>query len=615
MPEVASSGVAVGVSALASSGAIERYRFDFGDGSSQTSRGNGYALHAFRAPGHYTVRVTVSGSAGSASAESDVQVGGASGPVARFDLPADRARPSWGEVPWPSDLYRDEDGYLAVDGVNVANAVAKRVVETGLDQLQGFGTTASAYVWLDGDLDPRALPASPEETVAPGSAVVLIDADPASPHYRERVPVVVGWDTLDRRLSVMPEPGLPLRPKTRYALVVRTDLWGTRGDAPAGSITAPATLDALLRGGTPAVPCGAKAKTLTGELAAALADAPDFPSGDLSGIAAASIFTTQPIEDDVLEIRNALTRGDPGIPDPAPRFDPEFVFGAGGRASLDELLGAQPEDSPGLEPRAHQHIAAIVTRAWFQAPRYLSPDPHFLDPTGGTFVVDQGKPVVQGTWELPFSLALPATPPGPAGYPVVIAQHGLGSERSQELMVIANTLCAEGFAIASIDAIQHGDRLDLTNISPQMYSLLGPVFASLGFDIARLPVDVRPNYPGSTLTGPDGWADDGDSDGARIGLIDGLINLTGFRDNLRQNIVDHMAFARMLRTFDTEIPGVGRVRFDPAQTYYSGTSLGGVLGANFVAFEPTLRAANLHSAGGALGVNLLVNSPGIGGLV
>ncbi len=614
-PAFASAGVAVGVNALASGGAIERYRFDFGDGTSAATVATGYALHRFPSAGRYTVRVTVQGPGGNDLAETEIVVGTEHGPVARFDLPADRARPSWGEIPWPSDLVRDDAGRVVIDGINVANGIAKRILETGLGQLHGFGTTAASYVWLDGDLDPEALPATPDESIAPGSPIVLVNIDPASPGYRERAPVLVGWDAQDRRLSIVPMPGLPLRPKTRYALVVRTDLWGTRGGGAAGSATAPATLAALLVGETPRVPSGVQARALTDTLAAALAGAADFPDGDLSGIAAATVFTTQPIADDLLAIRNAFDRSDSAIPVPEPRFDPRFVFGAGGRASLDELLGAQPDDRPGLEPRAHQHVATIVTRAWFRAPRYVSADAHFLDAEGGTFVVKNGVPEVQGTWELPFSLVLPASPPPPAGYPVVIAQHGLGAERSQELLLVANALARQGFAIASIDAIQHGDRLDLESIAPETYALLAPGFESLGFQIARAAVDERPNYPASTLVGPDGWADDGDSDGARIGLIDALVNLAGFRDNLRQNVVDHMAFARMLRSFDGEIPGVGRVRFDPDQLFYSGTSLGGVLGANFVAFEPALRAANLHSAGGALGVGLLVDSPGIGGLV
>ena len=254
-------------------------------------------------------------------------------------------------------------------------------------------------------------------------------------------------------------------------------------------------------------------------------------------------------------------------------------------------------------------MATIVTKAWFEAPIYVSPDPHFLDPYGGTFVVENGAPVVQRVVELPFSLALPKSPPPEAGYPVVIAQHGLGGERSNELITIANTLCAEGFAIASIDAIQHGDRYDLSNFSPALRQLLDPILKSIGFDLPEAAVDEEPNFSGSTLSGPDGWPDS-NGDGATIGLTDALINLAGFRDNFRQNAVDHMSLARMLRQFDQEIPGVGRVRFDPDQLYYSGTSLGGILGSNFVSYEPRLKAANLHNAGGGLGVNcLLYTSP------
>lgn len=195
----------------------------------------------------------------------------------------------------------------------------------------------------------------------------------------------------------------------------------------------------------------------------------------------------------------------------------------------------------------------------------------------------------------------------------MIAQHGLGGERSNELITIANTLCAEGFAVASIDAIQHGDRYDLSNFSPALRELLDPLLESIGFDLPEAARDEEPNFSGSTLSGPDGWPDS-NGDGATIGLTDALINLAGFRDNFRQNVVDHMSLARMLRLFDAEIPGVGRVRFDPDQLYYSGTSLGGILGSNFVSYEPRVKAANLHNAGGGLGVNLLVNSPGIGGL-
>ncbi len=613
VPAYASPGVAISVDAFASSGTIERLVLDFDDGTRLVNPSRGFALHRFASPGEYTVRATLSGAGATSTAEATVHVVAEAGPTTRFDLPADKERPSWGEIPWPSDLFRDATGHVAIDGVNVANGIAKTVLEAGLRQLDGFGTTTAAYVWLDADLDPASLPASAAATVAYGSPIVLMDVDPVSPAYRTRYPVLASFDALDRRLSVLPEPGVPLRPKTRYALIVRTDLWGTRGGAPAGSLRPPDTLAALVAGATPTTPYGAEARAQAELLAAALASEPDFAGGDLSGVAAATVFTTQHIEDDLLAIRNALERGDSGVPDPSPRFDPQWIFGDGGRASLDALVGEQPDSAPGLRPKAHQQVATIVTKAWFRSPIYLSPDPHFLDPYGGTFVVENGQPVVQRVIDLPFSLALPRTAPPPNGYPVVIAQHGLGGERSSELLVIANTLCAEGFAIAAIDAVQHGDRYDLSSFSPALRQVLDPILKSIGFDLPEAAKDEAPNYSQSTLEGPDGWADP-NGDGATIGLVDALINLAGFRDNFRQNVVDHMSLARMLRRFDGEIPGVGRVRFDPEQLYYSGTSLGGILGANFVSYEPTVRAANLHNAGGGLGVNLLVNSPGIGGL-
>lgn len=394
-PAYASPGVPVHVDAFGSSGAIERLRFDFDDGSSATNPGRGFALHTFASPGEYTVRLTVSGPGGSATDEATVRVVPTAGPTARFDLPPDKERPSWGEVPWPSDVFRDASGRIAVDGVNVANGLARIVLEAGLHQLDGFGTTTAGYVWVDGELDPASLPTTPEDTVRYGSPVALIDVDPTSPDFRTRVPLVVSFDANDRRLSMLPEPGVPLRPRTRYAFVVRTDLWSRVAGAPAGSLVPSGALAAVLDGVTPGTPYGERLRADYDALAAALAGEPDFPDGGRAGIAAATVFTTQHIADDVLAIRNAMERGDSGIPDPAPRFDPQWIYGEGGRASLDALVGEQPVDAPGLRPKAHQHVATIVTKAWFEAPIYLSPDPHFLDPYGGTFVVENGQPVVQ----------------------------------------------------------------------------------------------------------------------------------------------------------------------------------------------------------------------------
>ena len=523
------------------------------------------------------------------------------GPTVLFDLPLNSDPPRWGEVPYPIDLQVDEQGYLAVQGIRGGNGLLSMILETGLASLKGFGTTTASFFWLDGELDPSSLPTE-DETTRPGSSVFLVNVDPLSPAYRERHPVQLGWSREDLRLSVLPVPGIRLEPKTTYAIVVRTALWG-----PDGSLRASPTLEALLAGETPAVPSGAKAHQLFELLARALEGEPDFPGGKLAGIAGATIFTTQQIEDDLLAILEAFEDGDPAIPDPAPQFDPTYVYGIGGEHSLDELLGLQPETGPALMPPAHDQVATVITRALYRSPRYLTEDPLFFDTTGGTFAVEQGRPVIQGAFDIPFSLVLPRSDPPPTGYPVVMVQHGLGGSRATEICKLANQLCAEGYVIAAMDAAQHGDRYDISNMNPVLFALLQAFLESTGIFITPSAVDLEPNFPGS-LEGPDGWPD-GSVDGSIVGVVAGMMNYPAFRDNIRQTIVDQMQFVRMLSRFDEEIPGVGRVTLDGDRIQFYGKSFGAVIGASFIAIEPRVRTAVLVGGGGGIGLNIFVNSP------
>ena len=91
-PLVASPGVPVGVNALGSTGDIRRYRFDFGDGTPAVESRTGYVLHRFAGNGATTVRVEVSGPAGSDVTETRVNVAPGIAGEARFDLPSERAR-------------------------------------------------------------------------------------------------------------------------------------------------------------------------------------------------------------------------------------------------------------------------------------------------------------------------------------------------------------------------------------------------------------------------------------------------------------------------------------------------------------------------------------------
>ena len=88
------------------------------------------------------------------------------------------------------------------------------------------------------DLDPTTLPAAPQDTLSATSfAMQLINIDPASPDHDKRSLAQVSWrqaagdywqaDTL----VVGPALGYPLRPNTKYAIVVTRGVKSTSGQA------------------------------------------------------------------------------------------------------------------------------------------------------------------------------------------------------------------------------------------------------------------------------------------------------------------------------------------------------------------------------------------------
>ncbi len=89
-------------------------------------------------------------------------------------------------TPWPSDTRLDDDGTLDVSGF--PNPYAVGLLDNYLaraDATSGFGTNSPIYVLFEGRLDPLTLP-TPSESLDEGSSLVLVDVDPASPHWGER---------------------------------------------------------------------------------------------------------------------------------------------------------------------------------------------------------------------------------------------------------------------------------------------------------------------------------------------------------------------------------------------------------------------------------------------
>ncbi len=148
---------------------------------------------------------------------------------------------------------------------------------------------------------------------------------------------------------------------------------------------------------------------------------------------------------------------------------------------------------------------------------------------------------------LDFYLTLPGSP-GP--HRVVILQHGFGGSNEFGLTV-ANELAREGLAGMAISAVSHGRR-------------------------------------GSPLD---------------------LLSSTALqvRDIFRQTIADQLALVRAVQV-GVDADGDGASDLQPSGFGYLGVSLGGILGATFIAVEPSVQMAVLNVAGGR--VAFLGNNPG-----
>ena len=516
----------------------------------------------------------------------------AAGPTVQFTLPAENTTPGvFGSLPWPNDLYFDQgqpgdgDGTLLASGASIGLGAQVITANTGsiedaLDLLDGFGTTTAAYFFLSGPLDAGSLPASPVLTPSLADSVFCADAATATP-----VPVAIklGIDTrIPNVLALLPVPGKPLAPKTTYACVVRRSVTG--GGQP---VEPSADWLAVRDGASP----NADADAIFDPVVAALG-AHGVAASDIAGM---TVFTTQSTTADLVSIQATVL---PGLPVPAADFtsQPGLVFK--GAAGLANLYGASPP----------AHVATVAT-GFYGSARFQTHDPDgdgpFGDlplppsfascsPAGPCETTDErftrdgaGHPVVIDTAQIPFTVVVPSGTPPPAGWPVVIQQHGLGGQR--DLVVAFGDLdAAKGFASIGIDAAQHGYR----------YWNCGPS--------AACPQDTRNGFGGTAS--PDGFADDPNTGflSVNLGFFQAFHNFLGVRDNFRQTYADLLSLVRLLHghTIDMALD----TKLDDTNIFYMGHSLGGLMGSGFVPIEPDLKAALLNATGGGLTSQLFLNS-------
>jgi pimeloyl-ACP methyl ester carboxylesterase len=265
-----------------------------------------------------------------------------------------------------------------------------------------------------------------------------------------------------------------------------------------------------------------------------------------------------------------------------------------------------------LAPAAGPNDTAPLAMPWMAA----SESP--LDETSRVLNKFNPVPEKRADVKVPVTITIPngntayaAATPGegiapkpPSGWPVVIFQHGITTNR---LLTFALTepLNDAGYAVIAMDLPLHGipyPEIDFATITQEE---LGAILTNTPTALFRVPgvqertfdLDLQNNATGAT--GPDGTID---SSGAHlINLSNGLVS----RDNLRQATADVIALIRSIPAMD--IDGDAQPDFDGSRIHVIGMSLGAMIATNALAFDDTPVTASLGMPGGVLS-DLLLDS-------
>jgi enamine deaminase RidA (YjgF/YER057c/UK114 family) len=344
----------------------------------------------------------------------------------------DLAAEAWFDHPWPSDFRRDPDGAVHITGYyNPRSVVLIKTYLTAMAKaIDGFSPVAAGYLRFTGPIEPATLPANPSEATSSDASVQLIDVDEASPERGQRKRVTLHWRLEEGAwwrpytLAFMPTMGFPLRPSTRYALVVTNDV--TASDSSRIGV-APELRQVL------GIDAAAGATQGLRDRWAPAVTALEQAGVDRARIVHLTVFTTSdPTKEAMLFADHARSR------QPAPTVD----------------------DAWELKEQTTEYD--VYEGSFGPSPDYQRGEPPF-EYVGGGFEVDaQGVPVVQREFHARFALAVPkaSSCPMPAdGYPVVMYAHGTGGDYRSVLGATGKSLALRCMAAMGVDQIMHPGRL------------------------------------------------------------------------------------------------------------------------------------------------------------
>lgn len=439
-------------------------------------------------------------------------------------------RPEPFAAPFPSDDLRAPDGTIALGALPnpTDNPFVKALVRT-IGTTRGFATTGGVFFTTTASLDAASLP-DLAGSLAERSPVSLQAVDGA-PH---QVPIHVGFEAdggpfgAPNMLSIVPLQGVPLRPSTTYAVVIRRAV----RDATGAPLDPAPEMRALARGEKPA---GMSPEAF---------DAYRRALGTLrdpSDVAALAVFTTGDPTAELLAATREATKTLPTLEAPPARgevFDDYCVYNA--------VIG-MPSFQAGTLPFSEE---------------------------GGSWVLQDGKPVVQRIERARVVLTVPRSPTPAGGRPLaVMIRTGGGGERP------------------------------LVDRGPQDAAGIAAPGTGLARELAKVGV------AGASVDGPHGGLRNV-TKGDEQFLVFNIDNVAAIKDNLRQTALETALFERVLEglSFDaSDCPGVGAtpVRYDATRVSLIGHSMGATIAPLALAAEPHFRGAVLSGAGASWLENLL----------
>jgi hypothetical protein len=498
-------------------------------------------------------------------------------PTGRMPLPFDLLiDPATGLVALPPD---PEDDALEADAKLVANT------------LRGFAVSANLMFEATAPLAPETVSEATVElwdlTATPVRVPSAVSA------WREEGPCVAG-DEGCRYVLVDPEP-LPLTPGAAYAVVVRAGVTD-----PYGEPLAPMSIGQLLRSPDPVAVDGAsQIGSVSDEDAARVEGVRARVDGLLDLVGREGVVTAWPFTtlDRVQAMADTVALPAALGYDPTPtitdRGDPNRLFGEDPLSDLFPGL-LNPADLVYL-PRV-EGVAEVVEGT--------IPSPVHLDPVTRRWVE---PPVYE---DLHFLLTLPEAP-ADEPVPVVIFGHAVVTDRRFAL-TISGELAQRGLAVISVDFPYHGERIACVESSlvavPNFFpEALQPILGVTD-PLLWLPPcasgDEATCAPTGECLGPDGLPEPFAAfpivdirPAAGAAFLD-VHDLPHIPDHFRQALVDLGALRWSLQAADWE-EALGRpIRTD--RFLYAGQSLGGIIGAVYVASDPTISRAVLNVPGANL---------------